>query len=101
RFIQHGLAAQGRYLVIRTLLPDRPGELLRLLSLIAERNVNVLEVEHHRTGPHLPIQQVEVALTLETRNRAHCEDLLAVLRASGFQVAEARPAFGLGTGEGL
>jgi threonine dehydratase len=98
RFIQHGLSAQGRYLAIQTLLPDRPGELLRLLNLIAERNVNVLDVEHHRAGPRLPIQQVEVSLTLETRNRAHCEDLLAALRASGFEVVEAWPAVGLGHG---
>ncbi|MBF6592343.1 MAG: hypothetical protein IVW57_17670, partial [Ktedonobacterales bacterium] len=50
----------------------------------------------HRTGPRLPIQQVEVALTLETRNRAHCDALLALLREHEFTVAEAQPAFGLG-----
>lgn len=94
RFIQRGLAAQGRYLVIHTLLADRPGELLRLLTLIAAQNGNVLDVEHHRAGPLLPIQQVEVALTLETRDRAHCGTLLAQLRAHGFAVAEALPAFG-------
>ena len=95
RFIQHGLAAQGRYLQIHTLLADRPGELLRLLRLIAEQNVNVLDVEHHRTGPRLPIQQVEVMLTLETRDRAHCDALLDLLRAEGFAVAETQPLFDL------
>ena len=100
-FIQHGMAMQGRYLVVHTLLPDRPGELLRLLSLIAEQHVNVLDVEHHRTGPRLPIQQVEVALTLETRDRAHCDALLELLRARGYAVEEARPAFELGSGSVL
>ena len=95
RFIQHGLMAQGRFLVIHTLLPDRPGELLRLLSVIADQGVNVLEVEHHRTAPRLAIQQVEVMLTLETRDRAHCERLLGLLRERGYAVAEAQPAFGL------
>jgi threonine dehydratase len=95
RFIQHGLMAQGRYLVIHTLLPDRPGELLRLLALLAEQGVNVLEVEHHRTAPRLAIQQVEVMLTLETRDRAHCERVVALLRERGYAVAEAQPAFGL------
>jgi threonine dehydratase len=98
KFIQHGMSMQGRYLVIDTLLPDRPGELLRLLSLIAEANVNVLDVEHHRTGPRLPVQQVEVALTLETRDRAHCDALLELLRGRGYAVAEVQPAFDLGTG---
>ena len=98
KFIQHGLSVQGRYLVVHTLLPDRPGELLRLLSLIADQNVNVLDVEHHRTGPRLPIQQVEVMLTLETRDRAHCDTLLDLLRSRGYAVEEAQPIFDLGSG---
>jgi threonine dehydratase len=93
RFIQHGLMAQGRYLVLHTLMPDRPGELLRLLSLVAEQGVNVLDVEHHRTAPRLAIQQVEVLLTLETRDRAHCEQLLALMRERGYAVAESQPLF--------
>ncbi|HLY29539.1 MAG TPA: pyridoxal-phosphate dependent enzyme, partial [Ktedonobacterales bacterium] len=91
RFITHGLAAQGRYLVIQTLLADRPGELLRLLNLIAAQGVNVLDVEHHRASARIPIQQVEVTLTLETRDRDHCEALLALLRDRGFVVSEATP----------
>lgn len=98
KFIQHGLSAQGRYLVIHTLLPDRPGELLRLLTLIAEQNVNVLDVEHHRTSPRLPLQQVEVMLTLETRNREHCDSLLNLLEAKGYAVREAQPVFDLESG---
>ncbi len=93
RFIQHGLAAQGRYLVLHTLLPDRPGELLRLLGTIAEQNVNVMSVEHHRAGALHPILQVEVTLTLETRDRAHCDALLSLLRERGFRVAEAQSVF--------
>lgn len=93
RFIQHGLTAQGRYLVIQTLLPDRPGALLRLLSLLAEQGVNVLDIEHHRTAPRLAIQQVEVMLTLETRDRAHCERLLELLGEQGYAVVETQSAF--------
>jgi threonine dehydratase len=101
KFIQHGLAVQGRYLVFHTLLPDRPGELLRLLSLVAEQQVNVLDIEHHRAGPRLPIQQVEVVLTLETRDRNHCETLLTMLSGCGYAIREAEPRFGLDTGSHL
>lgn len=48
RIIQHGLAAAGRYLVLRVLLPDRPGELARLLDRVAALGLNVIDVEHHR-----------------------------------------------------
>lgn len=101
KFIQHGLSTAGRYLVIHTLLPDRPGELLRLLALIAEQNVNVLDVEHHRAGPRLPVQQVEVMLTLETRDRDHCERLLTLLLERGYAVREAEPMFDLGIGSNV
>lgn len=94
RFIAHGLAIQGRYLVLRLLLPDRPGELLRLLTIIAEQNVNVLDVAHHRTAPRAPIQQVEVSLVLETRDRAHCDALLALLGQHGFNPVQEAPMFG-------
>ena len=93
RFIAHGLAIQGRSLALRLLLPDRPGELLRLLSIIAQQNVNALDVAHHRTAPRAPIQDVEVSLTLETRNRDHCDQLIALLRKQGFSAVEEEPAF--------
>ncbi len=93
RFIAHGLAIQGRYLALRTLLIDRPGELMRLLAVIADQSVNVLDVSHHRSAPHAPIQHVEVSLTLETRNREHCDQLIQSLRDQGFPVVEETSAF--------
>ncbi|HEY7349605.1 MAG TPA: threonine ammonia-lyase [Ktedonobacterales bacterium] len=93
RFIQHGLSAAGRFLAIHTLLADRPGELLRLLQVIADEGVNVLDVNHHRLSAHIPIHQVEVILTLETRDRAHCDQLLHVLQERGYQVVESQACF--------
>ncbi len=93
RFIQHGLSAAGRFLAIHTLLADRPGELLRLLQVIADEGVNVLDVNHHRLSSHVPIHQVEVILTLETRDRAHCEQLMQVLQERGYQVVESQACF--------
>jgi len=89
RFIEHGLAAAGRYFVIHTCLVDRPGELMRLLEIIAEMRINVIDVRHQRISSRLPIMQREETLTLETRDRAQCEQLLEHLRASGYVVEEA------------
>jgi len=44
----------------------------------------VLDVEHLRTGPKLHLDEVEVALQLETRGPSHCDDVLARLRAAGY-----------------
>src|SRR5204863_428311 len=44
--MRHGLTSAGRYLVVRTQLSDRPGSLIKLLSLVAEERGNVISVEH-------------------------------------------------------
>ena len=90
RFIEHGLAAAGRYFVIHTRLTDRPGELMRLLEIIAEMRINVIDVRHQRISSRLPIMQREETLTLETRDRAQCEQLLQRLRTAGYIVEEAQ-----------
>lgn len=89
RFIEHGLAAAGRYFVIHTRLTDRPGELMRFLEIIAEMRINVIDVRHQRISSRLPIMQREETITLETRDRAQCEQLLERLRAAGYLVEEA------------
>ena len=90
RFIEHGLAAAGRYFVIHTRLTDRPGELMRLLGIIADMRINVIDVRHQLISSRLPIMQREETLTLETRDRAQCEELLQRLRSSGYVVEEAQ-----------
>ncbi len=90
RFIEHGLAAAGRYFVIHTRLTDRPGELMRLLTIISEMRINVIDVRHQRISSRLPIMQREETLTLETRDREQCEQLLQRLREAGYIVEEAQ-----------
>ncbi len=87
RVIQHGMLAAGRYLSVRVRIGDRPGELVRLLALVAELGANVLDVEHSRTTSHLGLGEVEVALTVETRGAEHRVELLAALSAAGHAVS--------------
>lgn len=84
RIIRHGLAAAGRYLQFRVRVPDRPGSLARLLADLAGADANVLEIEHVRTSPTLPVDEVEIAVQLEAKGTAHCEELLTTLRMKGY-----------------
>ena len=86
KVVRHGLVAAGRFQALRVAVPDRPGELARLLGVLAGTGANVLDVEHSRTGRGLHVEQVEVALQLETRGRAHGEDVLAGLAVAGYSV---------------
>jgi threonine dehydratase len=82
--MRRGLAVAGRYLVLRTRVPDRPGELAKLLTLLAQERVNVVEVEHQRETAELPIGYTGVELTLVTRDPAHCDEILATLARLGY-----------------
>jgi threonine dehydratase len=84
RLLRHGMAAAGRYLSFRLRIPDRPGELARLLGELASSGANVLDVEHVRTGAKLHLDEVEVALQLETRGPEHCTIVLDRLRDAGY-----------------
>ena len=78
--------ARGPLLALRTRLPDRPGELIKLLSLIAEERGNIVSVEHHREGLDIPVGESEVELTLTMRGREHCDQLVGALEAVGYAV---------------
>ena len=86
KVIRHGLLAAGRFLSLRVRVPDRPGELARLLSVLAETGGNVLDVEHRRTGRGLHLEEVEVQVQLETRGPDHSEAVGEALRGAGWSV---------------
>jgi threonine dehydratase len=84
--LRRGLAVSGRYLVLRTRVLDRPGELAKLLDLLAGERVSVVEVEHQREAAGVPVGYTGVELTLLTRDPDHCDQLLAVMREWGYPV---------------
>jgi len=87
--VRHGLAAAGRYLSFTVRIPDRPGELARLLGLLADARANVLDVVHQRVSARLHVDEVEVALQVETRGDAHRAGVVARVRDAGYPVASA------------
>ena len=86
RIIDHGLSAAGRYLLLRIVLDDRPGALAALTAAVADLGLNVLEVEHHRAGVRLGVDEVEVLFNVETRDPAHRGEVVNALTARGFRV---------------
>jgi threonine dehydratase len=78
------LTRAGRHLVVRTRVPDRPGQLARLLTRIGAESVNVVDVRHAREGIDLPMGDTGIELTLLTRGEAHGLELLESMRSWGY-----------------
>ncbi len=86
RLVEHGLSAAGRYLRLRVVVPDRPGALAGITQTVADLGINVLAVEHHRAGVQVGLGDVEVLLTLETRDAEHRRQVVAALLERGVVV---------------
>jgi threonine dehydratase len=86
--LQQGLASAGRYLAFRTWLDDRPGMLHDLTGLLAAEHINILHVGIHRVGPYATLGRVGLDVIVDTRDRAHADAVLALVRGRGFPADE-------------
>ena len=88
RIITRGLAREGRTVGFSTVLPDRPRALAGLLGIVSELGANVLEVSHERSSLKADLGSTVVHLLVETRNRAHVDELFDVLHREGYQLIQ-------------
>jgi threonine dehydratase len=79
------LAREGRLTQIALDIVDRPGQLAAVSALLAEAGANIVEVSHQRTFSDLPAKGTLLEVVIETRDRAHLDDVMAKLGASGFR----------------
>jgi threonine dehydratase len=88
KVLQQGLVSAGRYLTFRTWLEDRPGALHELTGLLAAERINILHVGIHRVGPYAALGRVGLDVIVDTRDRAHADAVLALVRARGLSAEE-------------
>jgi threonine dehydratase len=89
KVLQHGMASAGRYLALRTWLEDRPGQLQGLTQVLADERINILHVGIHRLGPYTSLGRVGLDVIVETRDRAHADAVLRLIRRHGYPAEEA------------
>jgi threonine dehydratase len=85
RIITRGLVAASRYIGIRIMLPDRPGQLARVSQVISDAGANVVEVLHTRHGQGLVISEVALDLSIEARGPEHAGEVMNRLHEAGFR----------------
>ncbi len=83
--VQQGLIMRDRIFTVSVLLPDRPGELSRVASVIAQENGNVIKLEHNQFVSTNRNAAVELRITLEAFGTDHKQQILGRLEKDGFR----------------
>ena len=80
-------AREGRLSRLTIDIPDQPGQLAKVSTVIGEAGANIIEVYHQRVFTDLPAKGTELHLVIETRDRAHLQTAIERLRAAGYAVS--------------
>ena len=86
RILDKGLQENGRLKEFSVTMADKPGQLIQLLQVIAETGANIFEVSHNRIANGVAVSGVVVDVVVETRNQAHCEEMMQALKAKGYEI---------------
>ncbi|MER3442716.1 MAG: threonine ammonia-lyase [Meiothermus sp.] len=86
RVIEQVLVRQGRYILLKLSLVDRPGALARIIEKVAEVGANVVDIFHRRALWLAPLGKVGVELVLEVRDDEHGREVVQRLEAAGYHV---------------
>lgn len=81
------LVRDGRIVTLRMDIPDRPGVLSRIATIIGNAGGNIMEVNHQRLFMDISAKAAELNLVMETRGATHAQTIVEALRADGFTVA--------------
>ncbi|MDR1800901.1 MAG: threonine ammonia-lyase [Lachnospiraceae bacterium] len=83
--VRHGLIQRDRIFTIKVLLPDKPGQLVKVSTAIAKANGNVIKLDHNQFVSINRRSAVELKITMEAFGKAHKEEILKSLIKSGFE----------------
>ncbi len=79
------LERADRIVSFRLTIPDRPGILGHIATALGQLGANILEVDHRRLFLDVPAKGARLDITVETRDRAHAEEILKAFEAHGYQ----------------
>lgn len=89
--VQHGLIQRDRIFTVSVLLPDKPWELVRVSTVIAENQGNVIKLDHNQFVSTNRNAAVELKITVEALGTEHKRQLVAALEQAGFRPKVIRP----------
>jgi threonine dehydratase len=87
--LMRGLVRDARLVRLRVTMPDISGSLAKVAALIAEAGGNIVEVQHQRIFGTSSVRSPEVEFLVETRDRGHTAELIAMLQRNAISVVAA------------
>jgi threonine dehydratase len=84
--IERGLELDGRLTTVRVIAPDKPASIAQLASLVASHHANIEQIGQSRTAAEVELEQTVLLLKLQTRGRAHTEEIVNAISGHGFTV---------------
>ncbi|NLL72086.1 MAG: threonine ammonia-lyase, partial [Clostridiales bacterium] len=90
--VQHGLIQRGRVFTVSVLLPDRPGELVNVASIIAREQGNVIRLDHNQFVSLNRNSAVELTITMETFGHEHKKQIVEALSKEGYNPKLCQPS---------
>jgi threonine dehydratase len=82
--VQHGLIQRGRVFTVSVLLPDRPGQLVNVASIVAKAQGNVIRLDHNQFVTTNRNSAVELTITMEAFGHEHKDQIVEALREAGY-----------------
>jgi threonine dehydratase len=83
--LHRALARSGRLVRLEIDVPDRPGALAAVTAAIAAHGGSIVDVEHRRDLPDIPIKSARLELLIETRDRDHADAIVRAVEAAGLR----------------
>lgn len=88
KIIDRGMVKSGRLMRLEVELPDIPGALGKLSTLLGDLRANVIHIFHDRLSKGLPLGKAIVEISLETRSFEHQKEIMRVLERESYNPAE-------------
>ena len=89
--VQHGLFARSRLFTVSVLLPDKPGQLVDVATLLAKENANVIRLDHNQFYSINRNDLVELRITVEAEGPEHKREIVEMLEKGGYRPKIVQP----------
>ena len=86
--INKGLIKRDRIFNFTVSIPDKPGELAKIVDLIAEQGANVIKLEHNQFKNLSRFKDIELQITVETNGSEHVKNLVEAFEEKGYEIVK-------------